>query len=280
MGYPHIVAGNEGSRSDWDDGLVLDRVAVDRRRRGPEPALAVAVGVVLTVGILIVKPWSMGGPFARGDAAPEPTTRLSVSPESAPSAVVRQEPDVAVAPDRAEVSAASPAPNAYIENLDPIEPDRWAHISSVLRSVDADGIVFIARWPGGLYYSFFPAAPSEQASAQPAGRADAPSNVVRVTGYLANPVAIGITRAINEPAPVAIGWQVLGPGRQVRVTLRHPVGDLDRYLFLGPGLGLPPGERRTRREISRWPPVWQAGVYRFDLTTGAGTRYVFVDLEP
>jgi hypothetical protein len=280
MGYPHSVAGNEGSRSDRDDALVLDRVAVARRFRGPEPALAVAVGVILAVAVLILKPWSIGGPSSRGDVATQPAPGASVAAEAGPSAVVRPEPDAAVAADGAARSVASPPPSAYIENLDPIEPDRWAHLSATLRTTNADGVVVVARYPDGLYYGFFPTAPSELASAQPAGRADAPTNVARVTGYLANPVAIGITRAIDEPAPLAIGWQVLGPGRQVRLTLRHPVGDLDRYLFLGPGIGLPPGERRNRREISRWPPVWQAGVYRFDLTTESGTRYVFVDLEP
>jgi hypothetical protein len=240
----------------------------------------VATVLVAAIGVLVAKPWTwravagsgaLDGSVAVVAASPSPTTAAT-----SPSAV---SPDLVLSPDASPVAAGSPPPSAYVENLEPIQPDRWAHLSATLRSVNADGVVLVARYPGGLYYGFLPATPSESATIEPP-EPDGTSNSVRVTSYLANPIAIGITRPTDTAAPLTVAWQVLGPGRQYRLTLRHPVGDLDRYLFLGPGLGLPPGERRNRREISRWPPAWQAGVYRFDIASGDGLRHVFVILEP
>ena len=284
MGYPDIVAGNDETRSRDDrDATLLPVLPVARQGALGRP---IAVGFVLVVAIatLVAKPWAWLGsatPARAPDTAiARPVATASVTPPT-PSAGTSDEPspDLILGPAAPLASTASPPPGAYIENLAPIEPDRWTHLSASLASANADGVVFVARYPAGLYYSFQRVTPSDTPRAAPPSP-DGTTNTVRVTGYLANPVAIGLTRPAHTDAPLALAWQVIGPGRLFRLTLRHPVGDLDRYLFLGPGLGLPPGERRNRREISRWPPTWQAGVYRFDLATDGGTRYLFVVLEP
>src|SRR3989304_4042635 len=149
---------------------------------------------------------------------------------------------------------------------------RLSQNSVSLRNGNHDGVVFVARWPGGLYWTFVPGEPGERGShAIPPERGDDSGtdvtispDTVRMTGYLAAPVAIGFTRPSGASPPSALAWLIPGPEAGVRVPLRHPVGDLDRYLWLGPGLGLPRGEQRNRREISRWPPMWLPGGYRFD----------------
>jgi len=256
----------------------------------------VAIALVITIGGLVFKPWTLLGPLGAGPAgnAPaggpegtsgQPTVGLS-SPQGAPSSgfAVGSSALGGVGPG----ASASPGltPRAFLEDLRPIEPDTWAHISASLRRIDRNAVVFVARWPGGLYWRFVPVEPGERQSlTEPVGSSGAdPSaepDTVRITGYLATPLAIGLARPAGEPAPWVIAWQVFGPGATLRLPLRHPVGDLDRFLFLGPGLDMPRGEQTNRREISRFPPSWLEGVYRFDLTGADGpTRHVFVVLEP
>ncbi len=286
MGYPCSVPGNEDRRLQQaqpgpDHVVTPEPVRVRAPRRGPEPAVVVAITMLLAVGALIVKPWAAAGEFGppgpEGRPAPAglPASAVpegSASPAgavSASAAPADTSPDVTF--DGPLGPSESPPLGALIENLDPIDPARWSRISASLRKVNHDGVVFVARWPGGLYWGFVPVEPSERGSQ---------TATVRMTGYLATPVAIGFTRPSDAVPPSALAWLILGPGAESRVPLRHPVGDLDRYLWLGPGLGLPRGEQRNRREISRWPPMWLPGVYRFDLGADGVTRQVFVVLEP
>jgi hypothetical protein len=226
----------------------------------------VAVALVATIALLVVKPWTALP--AGGAAAGTPL------PGAEPTATV-----VATTTARSP-EPTSPTP-AGIAGSDPVDPAEWSRLSTVLGRVDREGLVFVVRWPTGLYWSFVAVGPSATATmrlaSDPTGGAP---NAARVTGYLARPVAIGITRPSGAPEPMTLAWVIPGPGAEYRAPLRNPVGDLDRYLWLGPGFGLPRGEQRNRREISRWPPTWPAGVYRFELSTAAGTRYLFVDLEP
>jgi len=278
MGYPHSLTGNDERRSD---ALAAERVARPRGVRGVEPAVIVALVLVVTIGLLVAKPWSAAPPGGDPVAA-RPATATS-SP--APSPVDTARPTAAA--DGQGSGAAQATPESTQEPVPPVDPEAWSRISKVLRSVNHDGLVFVARWPGGLYWGFVQVEASTSTTmrlaADPAGSAgesDGLPNGARMTGYLAAPVAIGITRASGTPVANTLVWLVRGPGAEVRVPLRHPVGDVDRYLWLGPGFGLPRGEQRNRREISRWPPTWPPGVYRFELSTVSGTRYVYVVLEP
>src|SRR3989304_9731843 len=126
---------------------------------------------------------------------------------------------------------------------------RLSQNSVSLRNGNHDGVVFVARWPGGLYWTFVPGEPGERAPhAIPLERGDGSGtdvtispDTVRMTGYLAAPVAIGFTRRTGASPPSALAWLILGPGSEVRGPLRHPVGGLAQYLWLGPGLGPPRG---------------------------------------
>jgi hypothetical protein len=262
MGYPHSLTGNEERRSERP---VAESVDAPGRTRGSRRVAVAAGALVVTIVVLVAKPWSAlpaGGGSAStalpgaGAAATVPATPTFASPEA----------------------SAPTAPATGIASDDPIDPAQWSRISTVLGLMDRDGLVFVVRWPTGLFWSFVAADSSTTATMRlvPAPTA----NGARMTGYLARPVAIGITRRSGAAEPITLAWAIFGPGAEVRVPLRHPVGDVDGYLWLGPGFGLPRGEQRNRREISRWPPTWPAGVYRFELSTAAGTRYLFVDLEP
>jgi len=305
MGYLCSLPGNEDRRLQQaqpgpDHVVTPEPVRVHASRRGPDPAVAVALTVLVAVGALIVKPWAASGelgphpPEGSRASAGQPTSDLSTggarTESGTPVSTAPVDAAPALLPGRGQGDrpTESPPPGALIENLDPIDPTTWSRISASLRKGDRDGVVFVARWPGGLYWRFVPVEPGERDSPtvtlESADRAGAgttiPPDTVRMTGYLATPVAIGFTRPADASVPTALAWQILGPGAEFRVPLRHPVGDLDRYLWLGPGLGLPRGEQRNRREISRWPPMWLPGVYRFDLTADGATRHVFVVLEP
>ncbi len=284
MEYGDSVTGNEDPRSADRAGsprppdmaprpaarlepdILAERVRPTASRRGPEPALVVALAVCVAIGALVVKPWSWVGTLVQtGSAAPtaEPSPDLLGGvPNAQPTA---------------PQPTASPPLWAFIENLDPIDPTTWSHISANLRPINRDGVVFVARVPNaGLFWGFLPVDPDGSLTMTFDG-----GNAVRKTGYLGAPIAIGITRPSGVPAPITLAWQILGPGAEFRLPLRNPVGDLDRYLWLGPGLGLPRGEQRNRREISRFPPTWLPGVYRFDLTMATGeTRHLFVVLDP
>jgi len=295
MGYPHSVPGNEDRRlqqtQPGPDHVATPEPVITRgSRRGPDSAVVVALTVLVAIGTLIVKPWAAAGEL--GPAAPEPSPPPGgASTESGtPSGTAPRDsvPDLLRGDGPGDAPTSPPPLGALIENLDPIEPARWSRISTILRNVNHDGVVFVARWPGGLYWTFVPVEPGEQGShAVPPERGDGSGtevtispDTVRMTGYLAAPVAIGFTRPSGASPPSALAWLILGPGSEFRVPLRHPVGDLDQYLWLGPGLGLPRGEQRNRREISRWPPMWLPGVYRFDLGVDGVTRHIFVVLEP
>jgi hypothetical protein len=274
-----------------DEGLVPEPIRPATLRRGPEPALIVAIALLLTIGALVVKPWAIVGQLTSSAIGSPPGTSsgqaaIGASPSgSAPVTSETATPGIASPGITPPAATPTYAPDAYVENLPPIEPDSWMHISASLRLIDRAAVVFVARWPGGLYWRFVPVTPGARDSlaespATTGGDAVAPTDTVRMTGFLANPVAIGLVRPSGEPEPEVLAWQILGPGASFRLPVRHPVGDLDRFLFLGPGLGLPRGEQRNRREISRFPPTWLEGVYRFDLTNGDGTEHVFVVLEP
>jgi hypothetical protein len=281
MGYPHSLTGNDERRSD---GLAAERVAGPRGVRGVEPAAVVALVLVVTIGLLVAKPWSAAPPH--GDPVAAPPAIATSSP--APSPVDTARPSAAAGdPGAREDGAAEGSPGTADESVAPVDPDAWSRISKVLRTVNHDGLVFVARWPGGLYWGFVQVDASTSKAMRlvtaPTGSPGTPDglpNGARMTGYLGAPVAIGITRASGTPVANTLAWLVRGPGAEDRVPLRHPVGDIDRYLWLGPGFGLPRGEQRNRREISRWPPTWPPGVYRFELSTAAGIRYVYVVLEP
>ena len=279
MGYPHSVPGNEDRRlqqtQPGPDHVATPEPVITRgSRRGPDSAVVVALTVLVAIGTLIVKPWAFAGELTGSD-----TPSGSTPTDSAPVLRPLEEPG--------DAPTSSPPLWALIENLEPIDPARWSRISTTLRRVDHDGVIFVARWPGGLYWSYVPVEPAvggpPEVPSAPAQRGSAEADrpdTVRMTGYLAAPVAIGFTRRSEASPPTALAWLIRGPGAELRVPLRHPVGDIDQYLWLGPGLGLPRGEQRNRREISRWPPMWLPGVYRFDLGVDGVTRHIFVVLEP
>ncbi len=294
MGYPHSLPGNEDRRSGAQERPQPEPIRPTTLRRGPDPAILVALAVLAVIAVLVVKPWTLVGPRdpSAGSitGAGQPTS-ASPSPASSTTAVPSPDTPDVIGVGPGPTASQSFPPDAYLENTVPIEPDRWTHLSATLRGINRDAVVFVARvGDSGLYWGFLPIDPSESLlmgfvqeaptygpDGSPAGGV---GNAVRKTGYLAAPVAIGITRPAGASAPLTVAWLILGPGTEERVTLRNPVGDLDRYLWLGPGLGLPRGEQRNRREISRWPPTWPPGLYRFDLTTAEGTRHLFIDLEP
>jgi hypothetical protein len=262
--------------------LLAERVRPRASRRGPEPALVVALAVCVAIGALVVKPWSWVGGLMPGAGAPTPAAAgqpggatASGSPTAAAS------PDLVGGGPNAQPTSGQPTASpplwAFIENLDPIDPTTWSRISANLRPINRDGVVFVARVPNaGLFWGFLPVDPDGSLTMTFDG-----GNAVRKTGYLGAPIAIGITRPSDVSTPITLAWQILGPGAELRLPLRNPVGDLDRYLWLGPGLGLPRGEQRNRREISQFPPTWLPGVYRFDLTMATGeTRHLFVVLDP
>jgi hypothetical protein len=254
----------------------------------------VALALSVAIGALVVKPWSWVGGLGPGVGAPTPAAGGQPGGSVASNGpTAKVSPDLVGGGPEAQPTAAqptaSPPPWALIENLDPIDPTTWSHISAGLRLIDRDAVVFVARWPGGLYWRFVPVEPGERLSlaGPPAtgnGAGGVPTtdpDTVRMTGFLATPIAIGLARATGAGDPGVVAWQILGPGAEYRLPLRHPVGDLDHFLFLGPGLGLPRGEQRNRREISQFPPLWLPGVYRFDLTSPTGeTRHLFVVLDP
>jgi len=254
MGYPDILPGNDGSRSRETSDLTLQAVLPRGRRGGVTHIAATALIVVVAIGTLVVKPWDR---FERGDAAAAPQATLAVAAESAPPA--------------AAVPSIAP-----IEVPTTIEPDRWAQLSASLQTANADGVVFVARYRDSLFYAFQPVNPSAYTTAE-APETDGTSNTVRATGYLGSPVALGITRATASAAPITVGWRFLDRVGQTRLAMTHPVGDVDRDLFIG--LWLPTGERNIS-DVSRQPPEWQAGTYRFDLIAADGTRHVFVILDP
>jgi hypothetical protein len=262
--------------------VLAERVRPTASRRGPDPALIVALALSVAIGALVAKPWSWVGGLVPGVGAPTslPAGQAGGS-EASSGPTAEASPDLIgggpVAQPTAAQPTASPPLWAFIENLDPIDPTTWSRISANLRPINRDGVVFVARVPNaGLFWGFLPVDPDGSLTMTFDG-----GNAVRKTGYLGAPVAIGITRPSGVQAPITLGWQVLGPGAEVRLPLRNPVGDLDRYLWLGPGLGLPRGEQRNRREISRFPPTWLPGLYRFDLTMATGeTRHLFIVLDP
>lgn len=302
MGYAPSLPGNEDRRrgrasalgpttvrrASEAGGVVAEPVPVTRR--GLDPAAIVALAVVVTVAALVAKPWS--GPGG-GVAAPEETSRpagAATVPTPSPGSPDDAAPAGAdgTSPWHPDGTAVAP-PATGVEQARPVDPATWSDISDSLGRIDRFGLVFVARWPGGLYWGFVPFGPGADTGTvapwparTPPTRAfgAVPADVVRVTGHLARPVAIGLTRPSEEPAPAALAWLVLGLGAERRLPLRHPFGDVGRYLWMGPGLGLPRGEQRNRREISRWPPMWTAGVYRFDLSTADGARSLVVVLEP
>jgi hypothetical protein len=299
MEYPDSVTGNRDRRladpaeapqalgreprptSRPDPDVLAERVRTTASRRGPDPALVVALALCVAIGALVVKPWSWVGGLAPG-AGPTPAVAGQLGgPTATGGPTGEASPDLVGGGPNEQPSAATPTASppiwAFIENLDPIDPMTWSGLSAILRPVNRDGVIFVARVPNaGLYWGFVPVDPSDSLTMTFDG-----GNAVRKTGYLGAPIAIGITRPTGAPAPITLGWQVLGPGAELRLPLRNPVGDLDRYLWLGPGLGLPRGEQRNRREISRFPPTWLPGLYRFDLTTATGeTRHLFVVLDP
>jgi hypothetical protein len=253
MGYPHILAGNDGSRST--DGLdpTFQEVA-PVRRGGSGRTLVAALGLILIIGTLVAKPWERNAVRTADATVGIEGASASASPPTAASA-----------------PAVSP-----VVKLATIEPDRWARLSASLRATDADGVVFVGRDADGLFYDVQTATPSGSAIQQPA-RTDGSTNTVRGTGLLGNPVAIGFTRPTDAELPVIIGWQFRDWADQFRLPLTHPIGDVDRYLFIG--TWLPRGEQNIR-EISRQPPQWQGGTYEFDFTVGGQTRYLFVILDP
>jgi hypothetical protein len=298
MEYPHSVTGNEDPRSADSAGsppgpdmaprtqprrepdVLAERVRPTPSRRGPDPTLVVALALCVAIGALVVKPWSWVGGLVPGVGAPTPAAAgQPAGPAASPAG--EASPDLVGGGPNAQPTSPTPTASpplwAFIENLDPIDPTTWSGLSTTLRPVNRDGVVFVARVPNaGLYWGFLPIDPNDSLTMTFDG-----GNAVRKTGYLGAPIAIGITRPTGAPAPITLGWQVLGPGADLRLPLRNPVGDLDRYLWLGPGLGLPRGEQRNRREISRFPPTWLPGLYRFDLTMPAGqTRHLFVVLDP
>ena len=300
MEYPHSVTGNEARRSaDSADSphtpdmeprskarpesdVLPERVRPTASRRGPEPALVVALAVCVAIGALVVKPWSWVGTVVPGVGGRTPVAvgQPGGAAESG-GAAAEVSPDLVGGGPNAQPTAAKPTASpplwAFIENLDPIDPTTWSGLSAALRPINRDGVVFVARVSNvGLDWGFLPLDPNDSLTMTFDG-----GNAVRKTGYLGAPIAIGITRPTGTPAPITLGWQVLGPGAELRLPLRNPVGDLDRYLWLGPGLGLPRGEQRNRREISRFPPTWLPGLYRFDLTMPTGeTRHLFIVLDP
>lgn len=300
MEYPDSVTGNDDRRladaaepprapgieprprARPEPDVLAERVRLMASRRGPDPALVVALALCVAIGALVVKPWSWVGGLVPGAGAPTPVAADQPGGASATIGPTgKASPDLAGGGPNAQPTAAQPTATpplwAFIENLDPIDPTTWTGLSATLRPVNRDGVVFVARVPNaGLYWGFVPVDPDGSLTMTFDG-----GNAVRKTGYLGAPIAIGITRPTGEPAPITLGWQVLGPGAELRLPLRNPVGDLDRYLWLGPGLGLPRGEQRNRREISRFPPTWLPGLYRFDLTIATGeTRHLFVVLDP
>lgn len=299
MEYPDSVTGNRDRRladpaeslqgprmereptSRPEPDVLAERVRPTASRRGPDPALVVALALFVAIGALVVKPWSWVGALVPGAGAPTPAAAGQTGPTASRSPTAEVSPGLVGGGPDAQPTAAQPTASpplwAFIENLDPIEPTTWSGLSATLRPVNRDGVVFVARVPNaGLYWGFLPVDPDGSLTMTFDG-----GNAVRKTGYLGAPIAIGITRPSDVPAPITLGWQVLGPGAESRLPLRNPVGDLDRYLWLGPGLGLPRGEQRNRREISRFPPTWLPGLYRFDLTAATGeTRHLFVVLDP
>jgi hypothetical protein len=300
MEYPHSVTGNEDRRSADSAGsphgpdmaarmqprreteVLAERVRSTASRRGPDPTLVVALALCVAIGALVVKPWSWVGGLVPGGGAPTPAAAGQPGVLAATSSPTGEaSSDLVGGGPNAQPTAATPTATppiwAFIENLDPIDPTTWSGLSTTLRPINRDGVVFVARVPNaGLYWGFLPIDPNDNLTMTFDG-----GNAVRKTGYLGAPIAIGITRPTGAPAPITLGWQVLGPGAELRLPLRNPVGDLDRYLWLGPGLGLPRGEQRNRREISRFPPTWLPGLYRFDLTMPTGeTRHLFVVLDP
>jgi hypothetical protein len=300
MEYPHSVTGNEDRRSEdsarspqgpgtqprpmsrLEPEVLAERVRPTSSRRGPDPTLVVALALCVAIGALVVKPWSWVGGLVPGAGVPTPAAAGQPGgPAATSSPTGEASPDLVGGGPNGQPTGATPTASppiwAFIENLDPIDPTTWSGLSATLRPVNRDGVVFVARVPkAGLYWGFVPIDPNDSLTMTFDG-----GNAVRKTGYLGAPIAIGITRPTGAPEPITLGWQVLGPGAELRLPLRNPVGDLDRYLWLGPGLGLPRGEQRNRREISRFPPVWLPGLYRFDLTTPTGeTRHLFVVLDP
>jgi hypothetical protein len=213
------------------------------------------VAIVVVIVTLVAKPWT--------------TPDQTVAPGGAVASLRG-----AVESFRAAASATPAVAN--VASLPTIQPDRWADISASLRLTDADGIVFVARYPPSLFYDFKPVTPSATPIPE-APRDDGTSNTVRASGLLGNPLAIGLTRPEDAVAPVVIGWQFRDWADQRRLPITHPVGDADRLLYIG--LWLPSGEKNIR-EVSQRPLEWQAGTYRFDLLTGNTTRYLFVILDP
>lgn len=300
MEYPDSVTGNEDRRSAYPAGspqgpgmeprpklrtepdVLAERVRPTASRRGPDPALVVALALCVAIGALVVKPWSWVGGLVPGAGVPTPAAADQPGGAAAGSGPTAEaSPDLLGGGPNAQSTTGQPTASpplwAFIENLDPIDPTTWSGLSAALRPINRDGVVFVARVPNaGLYWGFLPVDPDGSLTMTFDG-----GNAVRKTGYLGAPVAIGITRPSGVPASITLGWQILGPGAELRLPLRNPVGDLDRYLWLGPGLGLPRGEQRNRREISRFPPTWLPGLYRFDLTIATGeTRHLFVVLDP
>jgi hypothetical protein len=259
--------------------------------------VAVAVALLVTVVALVAKPWAgAAGPGGAtpsdGHVAAEPVSPVLSSPRSwAPGAEGGSPSGTDADPGRAIVPR-DPTDGVWAADgvsATPVDPTTWSDISRTLGTIDRYGLAFVARWPGGLYWGFVPVGPEAGTSTvapwparSPATRpfGAVPADAVRITGHLARPVAIGITRPSGERLVIVRGWWVLGPAAEVRLPLRHPVGDLGRYLFMGPGLGIPRGEQRNRRLISAWPPSWLPGTYRFDLSTDAGNRSIVVVLEP
>src|SRR5947208_2119036 len=141
MGYLRSLPGNEDRRltEGPEGGPFPEPIRPATARRGPEPALLVAIALVITIGGLVFKPWTLLGPLGAGPAgnAPaggpegtsgQPTVGLS-SPQGAPSSgfAVGSSALGGVGPG----ASASPGltPRAFLEDLRPIEPDTWAHIS-------------------------------------------------------------------------------------------------------------------------------------------------------
>jgi hypothetical protein len=221
-----------GTKPRSEPGIFAERVRPSASRRGPDPALVVALALCVAIGALVVKPWSWVGSFVPGAGGPTPAAAGQPGGSAASSGPTAQaSPDLVGAGSGGQPTA-SPPLWAFIENLDPIEPTTWARISANLRPINRDGVVFVARIAGGgLSWGFLPVDPDDSLT-----MTFEVGNAVRKTGYLGAPLAIGITRPSGVPAPLTIAWQILGPGAEMRLPLRNPVGDLDRYLWLARAL--------------------------------------------
>jgi len=233
----------------------LQEVVPVGRRGAPLRVLGIGLAIVVVIGTLVAKPWSAAEQTAPGGAA----ASLRSAVESLRAASPSQTPTI-----------------ANVGSLPTIQPDRWADISASLRLTNADGIVLVARYPPSLFYDFEPVTPSATPIPEPP-RDDGTSNTVHATGSLGNPLAIGLTRPDDAEIPIVVGWQFRDWADQRRLPITHPVGDVDRLLYIG--LWLPSGEKNIR-EVSQRPLEWQAGTYRFDITSHGQTRYLFLILDP